>query len=82
MRVGVHNSTSSKIIEKPGGITPTTVVGQSSITTDRPISPESAPKRRVHRPWLSTTSSGPPGTASSSAKARPRRVGHTRYREE
>ena len=54
-----------------GRITPTTVIGVPSRTTERPTSAGSAPNCRCQRPWLITNTRGAPALSSSSVNVRP-----------
>jgi hypothetical protein len=47
-------------------MTPMTSWLSPLIVSERPITARSPPKRRIHRPWLSSTTRGALGTSSSS----------------
>jgi hypothetical protein len=56
---------------KFAGITPTTTYAWPSMRIARPTTDGSAPYRRVHNPWLRTTTRSRPGCSSSREKVRP-----------
>ena len=56
---------------KFAGMTPTTTYASPSMRIARPTTDGSAPYRRVHNPWLRTTTRSRPGCSSSREKVRP-----------
>ena len=56
---------------KPVPMTPMTVKGSELSRMARPMMPGSLPKRRFQRPFVRTTTRGPPGRSSSGEKVRP-----------